>query len=168
MHKIQDRPVVVDGQIVIRPMMYLALSYDHRIVDGQVKPVTFLVRVKEGLERSGAHAARSVTRSARGLLHRIGARALVLNALPRVSCPPVAPQQIRGSHRDAPLHRRARPAPRRASAASDFMSQYLIAIGRGRDVLHPAFVDLFQKRAVAEDRLFLEIADHSMRGFRAD
>lgn len=49
MHKIQDRPVVVNGQIVIRPMMYLALSYDHRIVDGK-GAVTFLVRVKEALE----------------------------------------------------------------------------------------------------------------------
>ncbi len=49
MHKIQDRPVVVGGQIVIRPMMYLALSYDHRIVDGK-EAVTFLVRVKESLE----------------------------------------------------------------------------------------------------------------------
>ena len=49
MHKIQDRPVVVNGQIVIRPMMYLALSYDHRIVDGK-GAVTFLVRVKELLE----------------------------------------------------------------------------------------------------------------------
>ena len=49
MHKIQERPVVVDKQIVIRPMMYLALSYDHRIVDGK-EAVTFLVRVKEGLE----------------------------------------------------------------------------------------------------------------------
>ncbi|MGB5558232.1 MAG: 2-oxoglutarate dehydrogenase complex dihydrolipoyllysine-residue succinyltransferase [Paracoccaceae bacterium] len=49
MHKIQDRPVVVEGQIVIRPMMYLALSYDHRIVDGK-GAVTFLVRVKEALE----------------------------------------------------------------------------------------------------------------------
>ncbi len=49
MHKIQDRPVVVGGQIVIRPMMYLALSYDHRIVDGK-EAVTFLVRVKETLE----------------------------------------------------------------------------------------------------------------------
>jgi 2-oxoglutarate dehydrogenase E2 component (dihydrolipoamide succinyltransferase) len=49
MHKIQDRPVVVNGQIVIRPMMYLALSYDHRIVDGK-EAVTFLVRVKENLE----------------------------------------------------------------------------------------------------------------------
>ncbi|MFN7053482.1 MAG: 2-oxoglutarate dehydrogenase complex dihydrolipoyllysine-residue succinyltransferase, partial [Gemmobacter sp.] len=49
MHKIQDRPVVVKGQIVIRPMMYLALSYDHRIVDGK-GAVTFLVRVKDALE----------------------------------------------------------------------------------------------------------------------
>jgi len=49
MHKIQDRPVVVGGAIVIRPMMYLALSYDHRVVDGK-GAVTFLVRVKEALE----------------------------------------------------------------------------------------------------------------------
>jgi 2-oxoglutarate dehydrogenase E2 component (dihydrolipoamide succinyltransferase) len=49
MHKIQDRPVVVGGQVVVRPMMYLALSYDHRIVDGK-EAVTFLVRVKETLE----------------------------------------------------------------------------------------------------------------------
>jgi 2-oxoglutarate dehydrogenase E2 component (dihydrolipoamide succinyltransferase) len=49
MHKIQDRPMVVGGQIMIRPMMYLALSYDHRIVDGK-EAVTFLVRVKECLE----------------------------------------------------------------------------------------------------------------------
>jgi 2-oxoglutarate dehydrogenase E2 component (dihydrolipoamide succinyltransferase) len=49
MHKIQERPVVVNGQIEIRPMMYLALSYDHRIVDGK-EAVTFLVRVKESLE----------------------------------------------------------------------------------------------------------------------
>jgi 2-oxoglutarate dehydrogenase E2 component (dihydrolipoamide succinyltransferase) len=49
MHKIQDRPMVVNGQIMIRPMMYLALSYDHRIVDGK-EAVTFLVRVKECLE----------------------------------------------------------------------------------------------------------------------
>ncbi|MFV0244627.1 MAG: 2-oxoglutarate dehydrogenase complex dihydrolipoyllysine-residue succinyltransferase [Qingshengfaniella sp.] len=49
MHKIQDRPVVVNGEIVIRPMMYLALSYDHRIVDGK-GAVTFLVAVKEALE----------------------------------------------------------------------------------------------------------------------
>jgi 2-oxoglutarate dehydrogenase E2 component (dihydrolipoamide succinyltransferase) len=49
MHKIQDRPMAVNGQVVIRPMMYLALSYDHRLVDGK-EAVTFLVRVKEGLE----------------------------------------------------------------------------------------------------------------------
>ena len=49
MHKIQERPIAVDGNIVIKPMMYLALSYDHRIVDGK-GAVTFLVRVKEMLE----------------------------------------------------------------------------------------------------------------------
>ena len=49
MHKIQDRPMAIEGQVVIRPMMYLALSYDHRIVDGK-GAVTFLVRVKEALE----------------------------------------------------------------------------------------------------------------------
>jgi 2-oxoglutarate dehydrogenase E2 component (dihydrolipoamide succinyltransferase) len=49
MHKIQDRPMVVNGEMVVRPMMYLALSYDHRIVDGK-EAVTFLVRVKECLE----------------------------------------------------------------------------------------------------------------------
>ena len=49
MHKIQERPVVVDGKIEIRPMMYLAVSYDHRIVDGK-EAVRFLVRVKEGVE----------------------------------------------------------------------------------------------------------------------
>jgi len=49
MHTIQERPVAVDGEIVIRPMMYLALSYDHRIVDGR-EAVTFLVRIKEVLE----------------------------------------------------------------------------------------------------------------------
>jgi 2-oxoglutarate dehydrogenase E2 component (dihydrolipoamide succinyltransferase) len=49
MHKIQDRPMAIGGQVVIRPMMYLALSYDHRIVDGK-EAVTFLVRVKESLE----------------------------------------------------------------------------------------------------------------------
>jgi 2-oxoglutarate dehydrogenase E2 component (dihydrolipoamide succinyltransferase) len=49
MHKIQERPMAVNGQIMIRPMMYLALSYDHRIVDGK-EAVTFLVRIKEGLE----------------------------------------------------------------------------------------------------------------------
>jgi len=49
MHRIEKRPVVIDGEIKIRPMMYLALSYDHRIVDGK-EAVTFLVRVKEALE----------------------------------------------------------------------------------------------------------------------
>ena len=49
MHKIQERPVALDGQVVIRPMMYLALSYDHRVVDGK-EAVTFLVRVKEAIE----------------------------------------------------------------------------------------------------------------------
>ena len=49
MHRIEDRPVVRNGQIVIRPMMYLALSYDHRVVDGK-EAVTFLVRIKESLE----------------------------------------------------------------------------------------------------------------------
>ena len=49
MHAIQDRPVAVAGQVVIRPMMYLALSYDHRIVDGR-EAVTFLVKVKQTLE----------------------------------------------------------------------------------------------------------------------
>jgi 2-oxoglutarate dehydrogenase E2 component (dihydrolipoamide succinyltransferase) len=49
MHKIQERPMVIGGKIEIRPMMYLALSYDHRIVDGK-EAVTFLVRVKDALE----------------------------------------------------------------------------------------------------------------------
>jgi 2-oxoglutarate dehydrogenase E2 component (dihydrolipoamide succinyltransferase) len=49
MHKIQERPVAVSGQVVVRPMMYLALSYDHRVVDGQ-GAVTFLVKVKEHVE----------------------------------------------------------------------------------------------------------------------
>jgi 2-oxoglutarate dehydrogenase E2 component (dihydrolipoamide succinyltransferase) len=49
MHKIQERPMVIGGKIEVRPMMYLALSYDHRIVDGK-EAVTFLVRVKEALE----------------------------------------------------------------------------------------------------------------------
>ncbi|HTQ35540.1 MAG TPA: 2-oxoglutarate dehydrogenase complex dihydrolipoyllysine-residue succinyltransferase [Steroidobacteraceae bacterium] len=52
MHKIQERPVVVDGQIVIRPMMYLALTYDHRIIDGR-EAVQFLVTVKDVLEDPG-------------------------------------------------------------------------------------------------------------------
>jgi len=49
MHRIEERPVAKSGQVVIRPMMYLALSYDHRVVDGQAA-VTFLVRVKEAIE----------------------------------------------------------------------------------------------------------------------
>ena len=49
MHKIEERPIALNGQVVIRPMMYLALSYDHRIVDGS-EAVRFLVRVKEMLE----------------------------------------------------------------------------------------------------------------------
>ena len=52
MHKIQDRPMAINGQVVIKPMMYLALSYDHRIVDGR-ESVSFLVRVKELLENPG-------------------------------------------------------------------------------------------------------------------
>ena len=48
-HKIQERPVAVNGKVEIRPMMYLALTYDHRAVDGK-EAVTFLVRVKEALE----------------------------------------------------------------------------------------------------------------------
>jgi len=53
MHAIQDRPVAVSGQVVIRPMMYLALSYDHRLVDGR-EAVTFLVKVRQALESSTA------------------------------------------------------------------------------------------------------------------
>jgi 2-oxoglutarate dehydrogenase E2 component (dihydrolipoamide succinyltransferase) len=49
MHKVEDRPVVVEGAVVIRPMMYVALSYDHRIIDGK-EAVTFLVKVKEFIE----------------------------------------------------------------------------------------------------------------------
>ena len=49
MHKIQDRPVVVDGQVVVRPMMYLAMTYDHRIIDGR-EAVQFLVAIKDALE----------------------------------------------------------------------------------------------------------------------
>jgi 2-oxoglutarate dehydrogenase E2 component (dihydrolipoamide succinyltransferase) len=53
LHKIQDRPVAIDGQVVVRPMMYIALSYDHRIVEGQ-QAVLFLVRIKELMEEPGA------------------------------------------------------------------------------------------------------------------
>jgi 2-oxoglutarate dehydrogenase E2 component (dihydrolipoamide succinyltransferase) len=49
MHAIQNRPVAIEGKVVVRPMMYLALSYDHRIVDGR-EAVQFLVHVKEQLE----------------------------------------------------------------------------------------------------------------------
>ena len=49
MHNIVQRPVAIDGKVEIRPMMYLALSYDHRIVDGK-EAVTFLMRIKEHLE----------------------------------------------------------------------------------------------------------------------
>jgi 2-oxoglutarate dehydrogenase E2 component (dihydrolipoamide succinyltransferase) len=49
MHKIQDRPIAENGQVVIKPMMYLAVSYDHRIIDGR-ESVSFLVKVKELLE----------------------------------------------------------------------------------------------------------------------
>jgi 2-oxoglutarate dehydrogenase E2 component (dihydrolipoamide succinyltransferase) len=49
MHAIKERPVAIDGQVVIRSMMYLALSYDHRLVDGK-EAVTFLVRIKEHME----------------------------------------------------------------------------------------------------------------------
>jgi 2-oxoglutarate dehydrogenase E2 component (dihydrolipoamide succinyltransferase) len=52
MHKTQDRPMVVNGQIVVRPMMYLAVTYDHRIIDGR-EAVQFLVAIKEGLEDPG-------------------------------------------------------------------------------------------------------------------
>ena len=52
MHKIQDRPMVVDGQVAVRPMMYLAVTYDHRIIDGR-EAVQFLVVVKEALEDPG-------------------------------------------------------------------------------------------------------------------
>jgi 2-oxoglutarate dehydrogenase E2 component (dihydrolipoamide succinyltransferase) len=53
LHKIQDRPVAIDGKVEIRPMMYVALSYDHRIVDGQ-QAVLFLVRLKELIEEPGS------------------------------------------------------------------------------------------------------------------
>jgi 2-oxoglutarate dehydrogenase E2 component (dihydrolipoamide succinyltransferase) len=49
LHKIQERPMAVDGKVEVRPMMYLALSYDHRVIDGR-EAVTFLVRVKENIE----------------------------------------------------------------------------------------------------------------------
>jgi 2-oxoglutarate dehydrogenase E2 component (dihydrolipoamide succinyltransferase) len=49
MHKIQERPIAIAGKVEIRPMMYLALTYDHRIIDGK-EAVSFLVRVKESIE----------------------------------------------------------------------------------------------------------------------
>ena len=49
MHKIEDRPMVVNGEVIVRPMMYVALTYDHRMVDGR-QAVTFLVRIKEFIE----------------------------------------------------------------------------------------------------------------------
>jgi 2-oxoglutarate dehydrogenase E2 component (dihydrolipoamide succinyltransferase) len=49
MHKIQERPVAIGGKVEIRPMMYIALTYDHRIIDGK-EAVSFLVRVKESIE----------------------------------------------------------------------------------------------------------------------
>jgi 2-oxoglutarate dehydrogenase E2 component (dihydrolipoamide succinyltransferase) len=52
LHKIQDRPIAVQGQVVVRPMMYTALSYDHRIVDGR-EAVQFLVKIKEFIEDPG-------------------------------------------------------------------------------------------------------------------
>ena len=53
MHKIQDRPIAINGEVVIRPMMYLALSYDHRLIDGS-EAVRFLVKIKELIEDSEA------------------------------------------------------------------------------------------------------------------
>jgi 2-oxoglutarate dehydrogenase E2 component (dihydrolipoamide succinyltransferase) len=52
MHKIQERPMVVHGEVVVRPMMYLAVSYDHRIIDGR-EAVQFLVTIKDALEDPG-------------------------------------------------------------------------------------------------------------------
>ena len=49
MHKIQDRPMALDGEVVIRPMMYLAMSYDHRLLDGK-EAVSFLIAIKDQLE----------------------------------------------------------------------------------------------------------------------
>ena len=63
LHKIADRAVPVNGQVVIRPMMYLALSYDHRIVDGR-EAVQFLVKIKEYIEDPGVDAARKLIASA--------------------------------------------------------------------------------------------------------
>jgi 2-oxoglutarate dehydrogenase E2 component (dihydrolipoamide succinyltransferase) len=52
MHKIQERPVAVEGKVEVRPMMYLALTYDHRIIDGR-EAVQFVVAIKEALEDPG-------------------------------------------------------------------------------------------------------------------
>jgi 2-oxoglutarate dehydrogenase E2 component (dihydrolipoamide succinyltransferase) len=52
MHAIQERPMAVDGQVVVRPMMYVALTYDHRIIDGK-EAVQFLVSIKQSLEDPG-------------------------------------------------------------------------------------------------------------------
>ena len=65
MHKIQERPVAVDGQVVIRPMMYVALTYDHRIIDGR-EAVQFLVAVKECPRGSRAAAAAGLRTSHHG------------------------------------------------------------------------------------------------------
>ena len=73
MHKIQERPVAVDGEIRIRPMMYLALSYDHRIVDGR-EAVGFLVRVKECIEDPRAAAAGRLIRAPGAAAARCGRR----------------------------------------------------------------------------------------------
>ena len=61
MHAIKKRPVVVDDQVVIRPMMYLALSYDHRLIDGR-EAVSFLVRVKDLIESPGAACCLNIWR----------------------------------------------------------------------------------------------------------
>ena len=71
MHRIEERPVVRGGQIVARPMMYLALSYDHRIVDGK-EAVTFLVRVKEALEDPDPAGAGRLGPAAVPIVARIG------------------------------------------------------------------------------------------------
>ena len=60
LHKIEERPIALNGQVVIRPMMYVALTYDHRIIDGR-EAVTFLVRLKERHRRPGPAAARGLS-----------------------------------------------------------------------------------------------------------
>jgi len=79
MHKIQERPVAIDGKVEIRPMMYLALSYDHRVVDGK-EAVTFLIKIKEALENPAETLSRL-----RKSLRRLG----ILTAL--CSCKAVPP-----------------------------------------------------------------------------